>query len=140
MLCMELSSIQRVKIVWYKFMSYTPKYLGLQGFSRGTVNLPINSILNWVLKLNIPRKKIYAKTFPSYLCVLVTRKKSDLTHSKKKKQKKNGHICKTRTNLESKPRYSKGSFKSLQSSLIFCALYLRGYTTWGLHPLQPLAL
>ena len=117
-------------------MSYTPKYLGLQGFSRGRVNVPINSILNWVLKLNLQRKKIFAKTsLPT--CVLVTRKKSDSTHSKK--NKKNGHISKTRTNLESKPRYSKGSFKSLQSNVIFCALYLRGYTAWELHPLQPLA-
>ena len=118
-------------------MSYTPKYLGLQGFSRGRVNVPINSILNWVLKLNLQRKKIFAKTFPSYLCL--SHQKEIRFNPFKKKNKKNGHISKTRTNLESKPRYSKGSFKSLQSNVIFCALYLRGYTAWELHPLQPLA-
>ena len=50
----------------------------------------------------------------------------------KKKTKRlslNGHISKTRTNSESKLRFSSGSFNVLENCVVFCALYPCKYTT-----------
>ena len=43
----------------------------------------------------------------------------------------NDHISKTRTNSESKLKFSESSFNLLQNSVYFCSLYPRGYTAGG---------
>ena len=40
----------------------------------------------------------------------------------------NGHTSKTRTNSESKLRFSESSLNFLQNNVIFCAFHLRGYS------------
>ena len=56
---------------------------------------------------------------------------------KRKHATLNGHISKTRTNLGSRLRFPESSFNFLQNSVIFCALFPRGYTTGEFAPLKP---
>ena len=55
-----------------------------------------------------------------------------------KKKTLYGYISKTKTNLESKLRFSESSFSFLQNGVFFCALYPRRYSNRGLCHLQPL--
>ena len=49
----------------------------------------------------------------------------------------NGCISKASASAESKQIFSESSFSFLQNSVLFCALYPPGYTTWAPRPTTP---
>ena len=63
--------------------------------------------------------------------------KTDIKKKTTKKATLNDHIWKNKTNLESRQRFSESSFNLLQNNIIFCTLYLRGYTAGRFAPNNP---